>query len=253
MLLTGKTALITGAAKGIGRGIALALAEQGCDIAVNDYADATGAEAVASEIRALGRRPLVVLANVGVAEEVDGMFQTVLGEFPRLDILVNNAGVQTWKALLDLEEKEWDRTIATNLKGCYLCTQRAGRHMKEQGGGRIVNIGSGCNKVAFPKLVDYTASRGGIEMFTKVAAVELGPYGITVNCVAPGAIETERTKMEAADFAGTWAKLTPIGRVGTPEDVAGAVMFLSSEAAGFITGQTLWVDGGLFSKPAWPY
>jgi NAD(P)-dependent dehydrogenase (short-subunit alcohol dehydrogenase family) len=125
--------------------------------------------------------------------------------------------------------------------------------MKEQGGGRIINIGSGCNKVAFPKLVDYTASRGGIEMFTKVAAVELGPYGITVNCVAPGAIETERTKTEAADFAGTWANLTPLGRVGTPLDVANAVVFLAGQSSSFITGQTIWVDGGLFSKPAWPY
>jgi NAD(P)-dependent dehydrogenase (short-subunit alcohol dehydrogenase family) len=253
MLLPEKTALVTGAAKGIGKGIALELAAQGCDVAINDYADAAGAEATASEIRALGRQALVVMANVGVAADVDGMFQTVFQRFPRLDILVNNAGVQTWKALLDLEEREWDRTIATNLKGCYLCTQRAARHMKEKGGGRIVNIGSGCNKVAFPKLVDYTASRGGIEMFTKVAAVELGPYRITVNCVAPGAIETERTKSEAADFAGTWAALTPLGRVGTPGDVANAVVFLAGESSAFITGQTIWVDGGLFSKPAWPY
>lgn len=253
MLLAGKTALVTGAAKGIGKGIALELAAQGCDVAINDYADASGAEAVASEIRALGRRSMVAMANVGDAAEVDAMFRGVFGEFGRLDILVNNAGVQTWKALLDLEEREWDRTIDTNLKGTYLCTQRAGRHMKEHGGGRIVNLGSGCNKVAFPKLVDYTASRGGIEMFTKVAAVELGAYGITVNCVAPGAIETERTKLEAADFAGTWAGLTPIGRVGTPKDVANAVVFLAGDPSAFITGQTIWVDGGLFSKPSWPY
>src|SRR5258708_22311679 len=162
MLLSAKTALVTGAAKGIGKGIALELAAQGCDVAINDYSDATGAEATASEIRALGRRALVVLGNVGVATDVDGMFHAVFQQFPRLDILVNNAGVQTWKALLDLEEREWDRTIATNLKGCYLCTQRAGRHMKDNGGGRIVNIGSGCNKVAFPKLVYYTAHSGGI-------------------------------------------------------------------------------------------
>jgi len=253
MLLPAKIALVTGAAKGIGKGIALELAAQGCDVAINDYGDPDGAEATASEIRALGRLALVVMANVGDAAEVDAMFQAVFNQFPRLDILVNNAGVQTWKALLDLEEREWDRTIDTNLKGCYLCTQRAGRHMKDQGGGRIINIGSGCNKVAFPRLVDYTASRGGIEMFTKVAAVELGPYGITVNCVAPGAIETERTKTEAADFAGTWANLTPLGRVGTPMDVANAVVFLAGQSSGFITGQTIWVDGGLFSKPAWPY
>src|ERR1700730_2964628 len=200
MLLPSKTALVTGAAKGIGKGIALELATQGCDVAINDYADSAGAEAPASEIRALGRRSMVVLANVGDTAEVDGMFQAVFKQFPRLDILVNNAGVQTWKALLDLEEREWDRTISTNLKGCFLCTQRAARHMKEKEGGRIINIGSGCNKVAFPKLVDYTASRGGIEMFTKVAAVELGPHRITVNCVAPGAISTERTARESPNY-----------------------------------------------------
>lgn len=253
MLLPGKTALVTGAAKGIGKGIALELAVQGCDVAINDYADAAGAEATASEIRALGRQALVALADVGLAADVDRMFQTVFERFSRLDILVNNAGVQTWKALLDLQEREWDRVIATNLKGCYLCTQRAAHYMKEKGGGRIVNIGSGCNKVAFPKLVDYTASRGGIEMFTKVAAVELGQYHIGVNCVAPGAIETERTRTETVDFAGTWARLTPLGRVGTVADVAAAVVFLASDSSAFITGQTIWVDGGLFSKPAWPY
>ena len=253
MLLKGKTALITGAAKGIGRGIALELAREGCDVAINDLADSGGAEAVAAEIEAMGRKAFAVLADVAVAPEVDRMFTAVLERFPRLDIVVNNAGIQTWKALLDLEERDWDRVIATNLKGCFLCTQRAARHMKEAGGGRIVNIGSGSNKVAFPRLVDYTTSRGGIEMFTKVAAVELGPYQITVNCVAPGAIETERTKAEAQDFAGTWAKLTPLGRIGTPLDVGRAVIFFALDSSAFITGQTLWVDGGLFAKPAWPY
>jgi NAD(P)-dependent dehydrogenase (short-subunit alcohol dehydrogenase family) len=161
--------------------------------------------------------------------------------------------VQTWKPLLELEEDEWDRTIDTNPKGCFLCTQRAGRHMKEQGRGRIINIGSGCNKIAFPNLVDYTASKGGIEMLTKVCALELGRYQITVNCVAPGAVEIERTRQEANDYADTWARMTPLGRVGNPADVAGAVVFLASDAAEFITGQTLWVDGGLFAHPNWPY
>jgi NAD(P)-dependent dehydrogenase (short-subunit alcohol dehydrogenase family) len=119
--------------------------------------------------------------------------------------------------------------------------------------GRIVNLGSGCNRVAFPRLVDYTASKGGIEMFTKVAAAELGEYGITVNCVAPGAVEIERTKLEAGDYAGTWAKLTPLGRVGQPLDVARVVVALCGPAGDFVTGQTIWVDGGLFAKSVWPY
>ena len=251
--LESKTALITGASKGVGKGIALELARCGCHIAVNYNSDARGAEATAAEVRALGRQAVTVQADAGLAADVDRMFAEVLRRFPRLDILVNNAGTQTWKPLLDLEEAEWDHVIRTNLKGCFLCTQRAGRHMREHGGGSIVNIGSGCNKVPFPNLSSYTASKGGIEMFTKSAAIELARYGIRVNCVAPGAIEIERTMQEAPDYGKTWAGVTPLGRVGQPLDVARAVAFLASDAAGFITGQTLFVDGGLFSQPVWPY
>ena len=250
--LQSKIALVTGASKGIGKGIALELARCGCDVAVNYNSDAPGAEATAAEIRCLGRQALTTGANVGSAADVDRMFAGVMEKFGRLDILVNNAGVQTWKPLLDLEEAEWDRTIAVNLKGCFLCTQRAARLMKDRGG-RIINIGSGCNKLAFPNLVDYTASKGGIEMLTKAAAVELGKYKITVNCVAPGSVEIERTKNEASDYASAWAALTPLGRVGQPLDIAHTVAFLAGDAAGFVTGQTIWVDGGLFTRPAWPY
>ncbi len=251
--LESKIALVTGASKGVGKGIALELARQGCAVVVNFHSDQAGADRTVAEIAALGRQAFAVRGNVGIAADVDGLIAAAVEKFGRVDILVNNAGVQTWKPLLDLEEAEWDRTLATNLKGTFLCTQRAARRMKEQGGGRIVNIGSGCNRIAFPNLVDYTASKGGIEMFTKSAAVELGQYGITVNCVAPGAVEIERTKNEAGDYAGTWAKLTPLGRVGVPADVARAVAFLAGDAASFITGQTIWVDGGLFSRPSWPY
>lgn len=252
--LAGRTALVTGASKGIGKAIALELARAGCDVAVNYHSDSQGAGAVVAEIGALGRRAFPIRADVGLAADVDAMFAEVLRQFGRLDILVNNAGTQVFKPLLELGEDEWDRVIATNLKGCFLCTQRAARHMKEHGGGRIINIGSGCNKAPFPGLVSYTASKGGIEMFTKVAAVELGPYQITVNCLAPGAIEIERTHREqGVDFAATWARLTPTGRVGYPEDVAPAVVFLAGDGAGFINGQTIWIDGGLFTKPQWPY
>jgi len=253
MTLQGMAALVTGASKGVGKGIAVELARSGCNVAVNYNRDAEGAGATVAEVQAMGRQAFAIQADVGKSGDVDRMFAAVLERFPRLNILANNAGVQTWKPLLELEEAEWDRVIATNLKGCFLCTQRAARHMKDAGGGSIVNIGSGCNKLAFPNLVDYTASKGGIEMFTKVSAVELGQYGIRVNCVAPGSIEVERTKNEAGDYAGTWAALTPLGRIGTPEDVGRVVAFLSGQGGEFVSGQTIWVDGALFSKPHWPY
>ncbi|HEY3739957.1 MAG TPA: 3-oxoacyl-ACP reductase family protein [Bryobacteraceae bacterium] len=250
MVLDGKWALVTGAAKGIGRGIALELAQSGCNIIVNDYSDRDGADETAALVRDAKREARVIMADVSSGASVDALF----AEIHTLDILVNNAGIQTWKALVDVEESEWDRVIATNLKGCFLCTQRAARLMRTAGrGGRIINIGSGCNRIGFPRLIAYTASKGGIETFTKVSASELGKYGITVNCVAPGAIETERTKAEAGDYAATWAAVTPVGRVGLPQDVGRAVVFLASPAADFISGQTLGVDGGLFAKPYWPY
>lgn len=253
-ILEGKIALVTGASKGVGKGIALALARHGADIVVNYHSDPQGAARTVDEVAALGRRAWAVQGSVGDSTAVNRFFGEALAAAGRLDILVNNAGVQTWKALLDLEEREWDHVIDTNLKGCFLCTQLAARHMKDHGqGGSIINIGSGCNKVGFPKLVDYTASKGGIEQFTKVAACELGPYRIRVNCVAPGAIEIERTKEEAGDYGATWSRLTPLGRVGLPADVGNAVVFFAGPMSEFVSGQTLWVDGGLFSKPSWPY
>ena len=253
MDLSGKTALVTGSSKGIGRGIAERLAALGCDVAINYHSDTDGAKEVVQAVRSAGRTAFAVQASVARSDQVKRMFDRVLDEFERLDFLVNNAGTQVWAPLLDLSEDDWDRVIDTNLKGCFLCTQLAGRHMREHRGGRIVNIGSGCNKVAFPNLVSYTASKGGMEQFTKVAAAELGAYGITVNCVAPGAILIERTAREADDYAGQWSKLTPVGRVGYPRDVAEAVAFLCTDAAEFISGQTLMVDGGIFTQGPWAY
>ncbi len=250
--LDGKKALVTGASKGVGKGIALELARCGCDVAVNYHSDEAGAQATAAEIQAMGRAAFVIQADVGNGEQIERLFSEVLARFGTLDVAVNNAGIQTWKPLLDLTEAEWDRVLDTNLKGCFLGTRHAAAAMRQRGGS-IVNIGSGCNKWPFPHLVDYTASKGGIEMFTKVAAVELGRYRIRVNCVAPGAIEIERTKHESKDYSGTWSALTPLGRIGTPRDVGLAVAFLASDASQFITGQTIWVDGGLFTRPVWPY
>ncbi len=249
-----KTALVTGASKGVGRGIAYGLAAAGWDVAVNYHSDLAGAEETRTAIEGMGRRCVVVPGDVGARTEVEAMFSTVLEAFGRLDCLVNNAGRQTWSSLLDLREEDWDRTIRTNLKGSFLCTQAAARIMKEAGrGGAIVNIGSGANKQPFLNLVDYCASKGGLEQLTRVAACELGQYGIRVNCVAPGAIEIERTREESDDYAGTWSPLTPMGRVGQAEDVARMVVHLAGDEADFVTGQTVYVDGGLWTKTHWPY
>jgi len=253
MSLKGTNALVTGSDRGIGRGIALELAAAGCRVAINYQKTPELANDVVAELRALGSDAFAVQGDVGVASSVNRMFAEVIERVGRLHLHVNNAGVQTWKHLLDVTEEEWDFVININLKGCFLCTQAAARHMKDHGGGVIVNIGSGCNKVAFPELVAYTASKGGIEMFTKVAAVELGRYGIRVNCVAPGAVETERTRLEDPDYAGTWGSITPLGRVGQPLDIARVVKFLATSDAEFVTGQTIWVDGGMYARAPWKY
>lgn len=249
-----RVAFVTGASKGVGRGVAYGLAEAGWDVAVNYHSDKEGAEETREAIEARGRRCFTVSGDVGDKSHVEAMFSAVVAELGRLDCLVNNAGRQTFAPLLELDEKDWDRTIRTNLRGSFLCTQMAGRILRDQGdGGSIVNIGSGANKQPFLNLVDYCASKGGLDQLTRVSACELGRYGIRVNCVAPGAIEIERTREESDDYAGTWTPLTPMERIGYPEDVAKMVVHLADDGSSFVTGQTIYVDGGLWTKTHWPY
>lgn len=251
---TKKIAAITGGNSGIGQGIARQLAAEGWNIAICDISDSSNPE-FQQELVDLGAEVVFCAANVSVSHDVNSYFQVledVFGSAPSL--LVNNAGIQTWSPLLDLKEEDWDRVIATNLKGCFLNTQAAAKLMiKYNVSGSIINIGSGCNQYAFPKLVDYTASKGGVEMFTKVAAVELGEHKIRVNCVAPGGILIERTQAESPDYANVWAEASVLNRVGYPEDIANAISFLASEKSDYITGQTIFVDGGVNSKANWPY
>ncbi|GAB2516387.1 SDR family NAD(P)-dependent oxidoreductase [Microbulbifer agarilyticus] len=251
----GKLAVVTGGSAGIGREITLQLAAEGWDVAVCNLHEDEHATSLVKEVEALGRRCLFTACDVGDKSQLHDFYQQVVTDFdcaPRL--IVNNAGVQTWAPLLELQEEDWDRVIRTNLKGAFLNIQLASRLMVEhKTRGSIVNIGSGCNKLAFPNLVDYAASKGGIEMLTKSAAVELGQHGIRVNCVAPGGILIDRTREEAPDYADVWGNIAPLGRVGMPEDIANAVSYLADEKASFVTGQTLWVDGGVFTKANWPY
>jgi len=245
-------ALVTGGSGGIGQGIAFGLADAGWDVAINYRSNRAGAEAACEGIRARGRKTWMFQADIGDSQAVARMFEQLVEQTGGLDVLVNNSGVQTLAPLLELREEDWDRTIRTNLKGTFLCTQQAARLMKDSGG-RIINIGSGSNKVPFPNLVDYSASKGGIENLTRVAAVELGRYGITVNCVAPGSIEIERTREEDPEYAAVWSAITPMRRIGYVTDIAAAVTYLASEHASFVSGQTLYVDGGLWSQGPWPY
>ena len=249
-----KRAFVTGGSKGVGRGIAYGMADAGWDVAINYHSDLAGAEESKAEIEKRGQRCVIVGGNVGVKSDVEAMFATLKSEFGGLDCMINNAGRQTFAPLLELAEDDWDKTLSTNLKGTFLCTQQAGLLMRNQGsGGSIINIGSGANKQPFLNLIDYCASKGGVDQLTRVSACELGQYGIRVNCVAPGAIEIERTKEESPNYAETWSAITPMGRVGNPEDIANVVAFLASDAAAFTTGQTVYVDGGLWTKAQWPY
>ncbi len=248
-------AIVTGGSSGIGKEVCLHLARAGWSVAATYGGNHSGADTTRREIEFLGRDCLVEKCDVGDAQAFSAFFEEVgerFGTSPSL--MVNNAGTQRWGPLLDLSEEDWDTVIRTNLKGTFLGTQLAAREMVRAGRpGSIVNIGSGCNKVPFPELVSYTASKGGIELLTRSSAIELGQYGIRVNCVAPGAIEIERTKEEAPDYAATWSALAPLGRVGIPEDVAHIVEFLASQKSSYISGQTIWVDGAAFTMPNWPY
>jgi len=245
-------ALVTAGTSAIGRSLTRALAGAGYRVAFTHLGQAEVAEALTADLGPYARGWDSDAGDPAAVEAFHAEAADWAQEAPR--VLVNNAGIQTWSSLLDLTVDRWDAVLRTNLRGTFLNTQAAARAMIAAGhGGSVITLGSGCNKHAFPRLVDYTTSKGGIEQFTKVAAVELGPHGIRVNCIAPGAIATERTATEAGDYAATWSAVTPLRRVGTPDDLTGPLLFLCSEAAAFVTGQTLWVDGGVFSQANWPY
>ena len=246
--LTGKTAIVTGAGRGgrgIGRGIALALAGAGADIAITARTSIADAESVADAVRALGRRALAVRCDVSDATSVEALFDAVKQEFGKVDILVNNAGLTKDGLLLRMSEESWDAVLDANLKGTFLCTRAAAKLMIKQRSGRIINITSIMGQVGNPGQANYSASKAGVIGFTRTVARELGSRGVTVNAVAPGFIDTQMTDAIQGELRETTLKKVPLGRLGTPEDIGLAVAFLASEAAGYITGQTLTVDGGM--------
>ncbi len=237
--LDGRVALVTGASRGIGRAIALALAEHGAKIAVNYVSRAGDADAVTATIRANGGAAIAVKADVSVRAEVDAMIAGVTAQLGPVDILVNNAGIVLRRDIDDLTEADFDRTIAVNLKSAFLCTQAVVSGMRERGWGRIVNISSGAARGAGVIGAHYNASKAGMEGLTRGYAARLAHAGVTVNAVAPSLIETDMSTSFPADVA----KRIPIGRMGTPEEIAQVVIMVVANA--YMTGQTVAVNGGV--------
>jgi 3-oxoacyl-[acyl-carrier protein] reductase len=249
MKLEGKVAIVTGAGrqgKGIGRSISLALAGEGADIVISDFV-VENALAVAQEVQeTTGRRTLAVQANVSVAADVERMVEETMSAFGRVDVLVNNAGITRDNLLMRMSEEEWDSVLDSNLKGAFLCTRAVTRIMLKQKSGKIVNVASVMGIVGNAGQANYSASKGGMIALTKSTAKELGSRGITANAVAPGFIQTAMTDVLKEELREQMLKQVPLARLGTPEDVAKVILFLSTDESSYVTGQVVSIDGGLF-------
>jgi len=245
MKLKDHVALVTGGSKGLGAEIAIEAAREGADVIVNYNNDRTGAEQTVSKIEALGRKGMIYQADVGIKTEVDKMVNDSVKKFGKVDVLINNAGIALWQPFLKLDEDNWDRTLRTNLKSVFLCSQAVAKELVARKlPGSIVNISSIAAAGALDCLVPYCASKGGMTLITKAMAAELGPYGIRVNALAPGTIDIKRNRETDPNYPGDWLPFIPMGRVGTVSDVAKPVIFLASDEASYVTGQTFWADGG---------
>ncbi len=235
-----KTALITGAGVGIGKGIALAMAQEGYDVVVADI-NKENCQQVSEEIEKMGAKSLALECDVSNSEDVAKLFSEIQEKFGKLDVLVNNAGIYPFVSFSEMQETDWNKVMDVNLKGIFLCSKKALEIMPE--GGRIINISSIASLVGFPSLVHYCASKGGVNGMVRALALELAPKKITVNAVAPGAIETPGAQSPDEVKKQTEAAI-PLKRIGKPEDIANAVVFLASPKSSYITGQVITVDGG---------
>jgi NAD(P)-dependent dehydrogenase (short-subunit alcohol dehydrogenase family) len=243
-----KTVLVTGASKGIGRAIALGMADRGYDVVINDIvSEQAGLDTLAAEIQGKGQRALPIVADVSNKQQVNAMIKKTVDEWGVLDVLVNNAGVLTVSSVEDLAEDAWDRVFEVNAKGVFLVTQAVLSYMKERREGRIIHIASIGGKRGGPGQAHYCSSKGAVIEFTRVLAMELGPYGITVNAVCPGIILTEmgRNNLGSQAEIDKWTDATCLKRLGEPEDVVGSVAFFAGEDSAYITGQSLNVCGGI--------
>lgn len=245
MQLAGKTVLITGASKGIGRALALGCARAGADVILNFFSDPDGASQAAAEIEQLGRKAFTLYADVGSVSDIEAMFQEARQRVHSLDVLVNNAGLTGWSELFATKESNWDRVMNTNLKGTFFCSLEAARWMRETGTrGSIVNISTICAELGVKNLVAYATSKAGVNGLTKQLAVELAPYGIRVNTFAPGPINVARNLEDDPDYAKNWGKVVPLGRTGEASEMIGPTLFLASEDSSYVTGQFFSADGG---------
>jgi 3-oxoacyl-[acyl-carrier protein] reductase len=245
MILEGKTALVTGASRGIGREIALELARQGANVAVNYAGSEAKANEVVDEIKAMGREAIVIKCDVSKTEEVTAMVKETVDRFGKLDILVNNAGITKDNLLMRMKEEEWDDVININLKGVFLCTKAVTRQMMKQRIGRIINITSVVGVSGNPGQANYVSAKAGVIGLTKTTAKELASRNITVNAIAPGFISTDMTDKLSDDVKAEMLKQIPLARLGEPKDIAKMTAFLASDDASYITGQTLHINGGM--------
>ena len=242
MNLSNRVAIVTGSGRGIGKAIALKLAEVGATVVVNDIADA---EAAASEIKAMNRQSLAIIADVSSPADANRLVEETVAAFGKVDILVNNAGINRDQLVLRMTDEDWDKVLTIDLKSVFLCTRAVLKHMMKQRWGRIVSISSIVGMIGNKGQANYAAAKAGIIGFTRTVAKEMAPRGITANAIAPGFIETEMTQKLPEDWKQELKGYIPLGYFGSPRDVAEAVAFLASEEARYITGQVLGVDGGM--------